>query len=68
VKSSYIRDDGCDPLLIIPGKYRLQTVGNEQIKNLKINAKLATMMKRTRINYIKTRENKRAVKRLNQLT
>jgi hypothetical protein len=62
VKSSYIRDDGCDPLLIIPGKYRLQTVGNEQIKNLKINAKLATIMKRTRLNYMsraKTRDSLR---------
>jgi len=53
VKLSYIRDDGCDPLLIIPGKYRLQTVGNEQIKNLKINAKLATIMKRTKLNYMR---------------
>jgi hypothetical protein len=55
-------DDGCDPLLIIPGKYRLQTVGNEQIKNLKINAKLATIMKRTRLNYMsraKTRDSLR---------
>jgi hypothetical protein len=59
VKSSYIKDDGCDPLLIIPEKYRLKTVRDEQIKNFKINAKLATIMKRTRLNYIrqaKTRE------------
>jgi hypothetical protein len=59
VKSSCAKDDGCDPLLIISGKYRLQTVGNEQIKKNKINAKLATTMKQTRLNYIrqaKTRE------------
>ncbi len=59
MKSSYINNDGCDPLLIIPRKYRLQTVRGEQIKNFKINAKLATIMKRTRLNYIrqaKTRE------------
>jgi hypothetical protein len=59
VKSSYIKDDGCDPLLIIPGKYSLKTVRDEQIKNLKINAKLATMTKRTRLNYMskaKTRD------------
>jgi hypothetical protein len=35
VKPSYIRDDGCDPLLIIPGKYRLKTVRHEQIKKFK---------------------------------
>ena len=68
VKPSYIRDDGCDPLLIILGKYRLKTVRHEQIKIKKINAKLATTMKLSRLNYIRQAKNKRVVKKLNQLT
>ena len=35
VKSSYVKDDGCDPLLIILEKCRLKTVGDEQIKKNK---------------------------------
>ncbi len=50
---------GVTPLLIILKKYRLKTVRDEQIKKIKINAKLATTMKLSRLNYIrqaKTRE------------
>jgi argininosuccinate lyase len=68
VKSSYVKSDGCDPLLIILEKYRLKTVGDEQIKKIKINAKLATTMKLSRLNYIRQAKNKRVVKKLNQLT
>ncbi|UUO16128.1 hypothetical protein [Dolichospermum heterosporum] len=68
VKSSYVKDDGCDPLLIILEKCRLKTVGDEQIKKIKINAKLATTMKLSRLNYIRQAKNKRVVKKLNQLT
>lgn len=67
VRSSYIRDDGCDPLLIILEKSRLKTVRHEQIKIKKINAKLATTMKLSRLNYIRQAKNKRVAKKLNQL-
>jgi hypothetical protein len=59
VKSSHSKNDGSDPLLIISEKYRLKTVSNGQLKKIKKNAKLATIMKRTGLNYIrqaKTRE------------